>query len=261
MGVGDEIIAAGQAQRHFDATRQPSVILDKRGRPRWHEIWLYNPAIARVSELNDNHHLHTITNGPDARPYIIYPFTADTGWTFNTEFRARDHRARIYLTGAELDRGNYVRSRYGRYVLIEPWSKHENLRWPLRQWQALVDSLPRLTFVQHVHAASETVRLRGVHREPASFREACGLAKRAACYVRGESGMCHAAAALGVKQVTIWGGCMDWDVLGGYAKQVGVGVTRPFCGRYKPCGHCAATMAAISVDVVREALLAQLGVE
>ena len=86
----------------------------------------------------------------------------------------------------------------------------------------------------------------------------CCLLATAAIYVRGESGMCHAAAALGVTQVTIWGGCMDWTVLGGYPGQHAVGVSLPACGRYQPCTHCDAAMRAITPDWVAEKLRAAL---
>jgi len=256
VGFGDEIIAAGQAQHYYDTREERSVIVDLHGRPRWHPIWEGNPAIMRPTEKilpGDRR----ILNAPNARPYIVYPFTAESGWTFNQDFHCRDYVAKIHLTAPERSRGHYMRARYGPYVLIEPWSKHANLTWPLDHWQQLIDARPKITFVQHTHDQSPT--LRGVHREPATFREACGLVASARCYIRGESGMCHAAAALAAQQIPIGGGCMDWDVMGGYPGQVGVGVTPPFCGRYLPCDHCRATMAAITVETVLAAL-DQMGV-
>lgn len=152
-----------------------------------------------------------------------------------------------------------MRYRYGPYVLVDPWSKHENLRWPLSQWQQLIDARPDLTWVQHTYPGAPL--LDRVHHEPSlTFRDACGLVASAQVYIRGESGMCHATAALGRPQITLWGGCMNWDVLGGYPGQLGVGIQPPCCGRYKPCSHCAACMAAITVDEVLAAL-GQIGVE
>jgi len=252
-GYGDEIIAAGQAQRAFEQSKLPSRINGLNWIPRWHPIWEGNPAIARpdyTGMAND------ILNGPHCRPYIVYPFTADTGWTFNRTFHARDHVAKIYLTDDERQRAEWVCRTFGPYVLIEPWSKHMNLRWPLDHWQALIDSRPDLTFVQHTHADSP--ELRRTERVLATFREACALVERSALYIRGESGMCHAAAALGIPQVTIWGACMDWTVLGGYDKQLGLGVSDSPCGCYKPCAHCALAMAAISVEAVSHAIDVQL---
>ena len=259
MGYGDEILAAGQAQRWFDAYGASSVIVGQDDQPRWSEIWAGNPAILAPHEVLPAD--HRIVNGPHCRPYIIYPFTAATGWTFNRGFHARDHVAKIYLTADELHIGREVRQVYGPFVLIDPWSKHENLRWSLGRWQALIDSRPDLTFVQQVYDCVDPPRRQLEHVRPVltpSFRAACGLLASAALYVRGESGMCHAAAALGIPQVTIWGACMDWDVLGGYPKQLGVGVSTAPCGAFAPCAHCALAMAAISIARVSRAMDDQL---
>ncbi len=259
MGYGDEIIAAGQAQALFDSTGQPSVIVDHRGRPRWHPIWDGNPAIVHPDAANTRDGYWTVVNGPNCRPYIVYPFTPESGWTFNKTFRARKHVAKIYLTDAEIDFGLRVRKRYGPYVLIEPWSKHANLRWPMRKWTELVRQLSgRVTFVQHIHAGTTEI-VEGVQVERATFREACGLVQYARIYIRGESGMLHACAALGCRSIALWGGCMDWDVLGGYPGEIGLGVSDP-CGSWKPCDHCTECMNAISVEDVVGALV-EVGIE
>jgi len=261
MGVGDEILAAGQAQRWFTDHGEPSVIVGQDGLPRWHDIWQDNPVVyvPRAGEIAlprwyDRH--HQIVNGPHCRPYILYPFTEDSGWTFNPRFRARENIARIYLTGQEQALGLEIAKR-GPFILIDPWSKHPNLRWPLSYWQGLVDQLsPTMRIVQHVYTGAP--RLANVeYVETPSFRSACSVLLRASLYVRGESGMCHAAAALDVANVVIWGGCMDWQVMGGYPKQIGVGVSDP-CGSWRPCTHCKAAMHAISVDVVTHAVTTQL---
>lgn len=251
MGWGDEIVAAGQAQRLFDADPSTRIAVVGQDRiPRWHPIWEGNPILARPSDVARGEPVRTVLNGPGCRPYIIYPFSADTGWTFNTAFRCRDHVARIYLTPGELTRGDAMRRRHGPYVLIEPYTKHGNFCWPVNRWAELVEACPDLTFVQHTHA--DSVLVPGAIPEPASFREACGLVAACAVYIRSESGLCHAAAALGVRQVTIFGGCMDPDVMSGYPGQIVVadrGSGSP-CGRWHPCGHCLEAMARVTVAEV-----------
>jgi hypothetical protein len=244
MGYGDEILAAGQAQRYFDAYHEPVTLTDLHNRPRWHPIWDGNPAIVRPADVTAD--TPRICSAQNARPYIIYPFTAESGWTFDRRFRARDHIARIYLTEDERRLGASARKTFGDYVLVEPWSKHDNLRWPREHWQAFVDQNSHIRFVQHTHAGTDYVLSNVIPIETRTFREACGLLVHAHAYVRGESGMLHAAAALGVPAVAIWGNCMDWDVLGAYPTHIGVGVSPQLpCGSYLPCRHCARTMAAI----------------
>lgn len=255
MGAGDEILAAGMAQKMFE--RDPSrkvLILDRYNRPRWHEIWDGNPAIATLVEGRARHKVQVLKNASGCRPYIVYPFTAKTGWTFNKSFRARDYVAKLYLTDREKGRGVRARARYGQYVLIEPWTRHVNFKWALQRWNELVEAFPDVTFVQHTHKDSRPVSRAKV--EPATFREACGLLTGASAYVRSESGLCHASAALGIPTVTMWGGCMDADVLGGYPLRIDLvdrGPKSP-CGSWEPCKHCASIMQSLTVDTVAEAL-------
>jgi hypothetical protein len=256
MGYGDELLAAGQAQREYERSGRRSIILDCKGRPRpTHPIWQHNPAIIGPDEaFPAGQAINYITNGPGCRPYIVYPFTEHTGWTFNRSFAAREHVAKIYLTADELSIGERARQEYGPYVLVEPWSKHANLRWPWRYWLRLIDSRQDITFVQHTHAGTDYY-LEGARLvRTSTFREACGLLSAASVYIRGESGMLHAAAALGVPAVAIWGECMDWDVLGGYSTHVGVGIGQAPCGSYRPCTHCDAVMEGILPTAVSPAL-------
>jgi len=253
MGWGDEVVAAGQAQRRYDADPSTRIaITDLTGKVRWHPIWDGNPILATPMDVANGEPVRFVMSAPNCRPYIVYPFSVDTGWTFNREFKCREHRARIYLTPSERWRGADALERYGSYVLIEPYTKHDNFRWPIARWAELVAACPDLTFVQHTHA--DSVLIPGVtHFEQATFREACGLLTAASAYVRSESGLCHAAAALGVPQVTLFGGCMDPEVMAGYPGQEVIcddGPESP-CGSWKPCRHCVDAMDRIDVaDVV-----------
>lgn len=255
MGWGDELVAAGQAQRLYDT--DPSVrvgIYGRDGWSRWHATWDGNPIIATPDEIARGEQVQKLVSGPDCRPYIVYPFSEDTGWTFNTAFKCREYPARIYLTETERARGTQARATYGPYVLIEPYTKHVNFRWPLDRWNAVIAACPDLTFVQHMHA--DSVKCFGAYPEPATFREACGLIASAEAYIRSESGLCHAAAAFGIPQVTLFGGCMDADVMGGHPRQtclVDRGPGSP-CGRWHPCDHCRIAMEQITVEQVVQAL-------
>src|SRR5262252_6764251 len=260
MGWGDEIVAAGQAQRLYD--EDPSTRIAIRGAEgvaRWHPIWDGNPILATPDEVRRGESVRWVTNGPNARPYIQYPFTKQSGWTFSKTFRCRDHIARLHLTPAELARGWDVRADVGPYVLIEPFTKHENFRWSLTRWTSLVAQCPDLTFVQHTHAES-FLPIPGARHVAASFREACGLIAASRCYVRSESGLCHAAAALGIPQVTLFGGCMDAEVMGDYPGQTCVvdHAEGSPCGSWELCAHCTAAMDRISVEMVIAALRARL---
>jgi len=267
MGYGDEILAAGQAQRLYDADGSRVLIVDIARKPRWHPIWEGNPVIVRPSELESlGGNYRVLQNAGHCRPYILYPFTVDTGWRFNKAFRARDNIAKIYLTDVELQLGYDLQAQYGPYFVVEPFTKHDNLRWPIEHWRILTRALrrefPEITLIQHVHPDTPEI-LPAVRPAQATFRDACGIVNRAALYIRSESGMCHAAAALGVYQVTIWGGCMDWNVLGGYPKQLGIldeSLGSP-CGCWRACNHCHQILQSITPEAVVEAVRQQLEVQ
>ncbi len=261
MGWGDEVLAAGEAQRLFDTEPGPRVaIIDQRGKVRWHPIWQGNPILATPEDVARGEPVRKLMNAPGARPYIVYPFTEETGWTFNKSFRCRDHIAKIYLTPAEEAIGSATLDAFGPYVLIEPFTKHVNFRWPMERWAAVVDACPDLQFVQHVH--SDSALLPGVRAVHATFREACGLARWSSLYVRSESGMCHAAAALEARQVTLFGGCMDPDVMAFYPGQTVLADRRPKspCGSWRRCPHCVEAMNRITVDDVALAIRVRLTV-
>jgi len=240
-----------------DPRHRRVAILDRHNEPRWHPIWQGNPVIAPPAAVASGEDVQRLVNGPDARPYIVYPFTEYTGWTFNTAFHARENRATIYLTLEELQIGLTAIETYGQFVLIEPWSKHPNLTWPFAHWTALVAERSDLTFIQHIHKDSKLVP--GIRTAiDATFRQACALVAVAEVYVRGESGMLHAAAALNTPSVAIWGGCMDWDVLGDYPLEYGLGIAPPYCGKWFACEHCTKLMSGITVEMVSDAIDRQM---
>jgi len=91
------------------------------------------------------------------------------------------------------------------------------------------------------------------------FRLACAVLARARAYVGHEGGLHHAAAALGIPGVVIFGGFTPVE-LTGYAIHHNLGVSlAAACGMRMPCAHCAAAMADITPERVLRELAAVLG--
>jgi len=259
MGHGDALIAAGQAQTFYDSdpTWGPIVMLDGDQGPRWNAVWAGNPAIwVPGSSRLAHRHLKT---GRGYLPYLRYPYSTATGWRF-TDYRVRDHRPRLYLTSTEMALGDHLVDLLGRYVILEPTAlrKHVNRRparafWELLRLQ-LKATLQNAPIVQLIHAEAEYLRgtIPAVHHD---FRSACGLLDGAALLITSEGGLAHAAAALHVPAVVLWGGNIACDNLG-YPEHVNIVDPSPMtpCGRLVACDHCAAGWAAL--DPVAVALLA-----
>jgi len=220
VGYGDEIMVTGEARRRQEAG---------------------DPRIATPEAVARGLPVQTIVNGPGCRPYIDYGRTTATRWAY------RDWRA----TPGELY--DIERRKPRDYVIVEPHIKAKaspNKDWGWARWQALVGRLD-LDWVQL--GPPSTRLLDGVrHIETATFLAACRALTGARAAVLPEGGLHHAAAALGVPAVVIFG-AMTSPANTGYDLHVNLyepaGGASP-CGMRVPCGHCARAMAGIEPETV-----------
>lgn len=264
MGWGDEILASGEA-RHAqkqDPQHRRVQILDRNDRPRWHVLWERNPRIARPEERGD---FIRIYHAAFHRPYIdwdrmrrefaeIHP-----GRKFRTK-NIRDRRLPWRFTGAKCRRGELpgiTRLPKGDYVVVEPHHKsiQVNRDWGWAKWQAVVDALPEIDWVQI--NPRKTPILKGVRHIPAAtFPEACTLLSGARAYVGLEGGLYHAASALGLKGVGLFGGYIS-PANQGYDDFVNLyepmGGESP-CGQRVACPHCQEAMRRISPERMIEGI-------
>lgn len=243
MGIGDEIMAAGQAQALSRRLGEPVLIVDKHGAPRWHEVWAGNPYIAKQAGPR-------LTNGPGHRPYLE---SLNSEVAKFTRWRARDEPGSIYLTEPEKRLGQQLREALGEYVVIEPSLSpiaNPNKQWG--QWQALVDANPRITFVQF---QGSTILDRVHVQKTGTFRAACSLLLAAKISILPEGGLHHACAALDRPAIVIFGGHTSPETTG-YPGHVNLYPDMPDspCGRWKPCPHCKEAMRRITVEQVSDCL-------
>lgn len=242
MGIGDEIMASGHALAEHRRTGKRVQILDVAGRPRFDVMWHGLPWIAQPHERGD---FAQVSNGPQCRPYIAYPFGREIGQRF-TAWRARDHVGAIALTPAEQREARALTTglgRAGEFFVIEPTldpKSNPNKQWGADNWAELAGRMlaADLTVVQ---LGPQPVRVAPGVRfiRTRSFRLAAAVLARAAGAVLPEGGMHHAAGALGVPAVVLFGGHISPQTTG-YVTHVNLadfGEGSP-CGRWQPCGHC-----------------------
>lgn len=239
MGWGDELMASGQARVLHERTGRKVQVVDRHGERRWSPIWEGNPKIARPS---DSGKFETVVNAPGTRPY--HSGKLEDRWVYNPTFRA--DVGEIYFTEAERD----FASRYQPQVVVEPNLKKKaspNKDWGWERWLAFAGmALERGMGLVQLGPAG-TRRLPGVALiETPSFRHACAVLANAGAYVGHEGGLHHAAAALHIPGVVIFGGFTPVE-LTGYPihRNFGVGIGGA-CGMRRPCAHCAREMAAIT---------------
>jgi hypothetical protein len=280
MGFGDEIMAAGEALRAqlrdppslYELPRtgpRPVAILDRRGGARWHAVWEGNPRIARPEQVAAGLDVQHIVNGPGCRPYLLSE--SRERYVFNADFRAQP--GEIYLNDAELA----FAAGYAGGVVVEPFIKSTaspNKNWGWARWQALVRlglrRRPDLEWWQlgHDGPGPGTRWLEGVRpivtaQGPGGFRQACAVLAKAEAAVLPEGGLHHAAAALGVPAVVIFGGFIA-PAITGYGGHINLAAPhaglapRQSCGLRLPCRGCAETMAAVTPEEVAANLEALL---
>lgn len=249
MGIGDELMAAGQARAIWLQHGSRVEIIDTAGRRRWHPMWEGLPYIVKPADRGTAHKV--ICNAPGHRPYIAGK--TDERWTWK---RFTPTPAEIVFTPAERKAVEWAATLEQRYVVIEPNLKPRaspNKDWGFARYQAVVDGGDAyLPFVQVGAAGART--LRGVKRvQTADFRAACAVLAHARAYIGPEGGLHHAAAALGVPAIVIFGGYISPEQTG-YGEHVNLFTGRRPCGMRIACAHCVKAMAEITPDAVLEAL-------
>lgn len=288
MGMGDEILVTGEARR-LQEERGPErqvLVTDHAGNPRWHPLWACNPRICEpefirhVPGQKGGRNLYRrphkpvieLSNSSGNRPYVDWQrmrqdfARACPGQAFTTK-----PQKLLKLLGPE--RIKEVPWRFTRYpvrkgelfierlaqhghAIIEPFNKpaSPNRDWGWQRYQAVVDATPGIRWLQINRTGSRI--LRRVRHEPAdTFIAACRTLSGAAFYLGPEGGLYHAAVALGVPAIAIFGGYIPASQ--GYDDAVNfyedMGGESP-CGQRMSCEHCERAMDLITVERVVEAV-------
>lgn len=241
MGWGDEIMVTGLARRLQERDPRPVRVLDKRGRRRWNPIWIGNP---RLAPLDHRGPMQTLTNGPGRRPYIERETPQRwiwRDWICPVGEIVLDERE-IAFGAAHADR-----------VLVEPGLKpgaSPNKDWGRARWAELARRLACEGHRVAQFALPSTSALPGV--EPiacANFRQACAVLSAARLAVLPEGGLHHAAAALAVPSVVLFGGYISPRQTG-YLHQVNLFTGGMPCGMRTRCRHCEDAMNRITVEEI-----------
>lgn len=243
MGIGDELMAAGEAQRRAAGTARRFLLIDKFGVAAWHNVWEGHPHIAQPGKPYDEP-LECFVNGK--RPYIA-------------EIKPEQYTFRAYTPmPALLTLGRQAQAfaaRTAGAIVFNPMVKRrasQNKAWGYERWRELVRLVRGVRWVQLLEPGAPSIR----GAEPMiaqSFLDACGALKGARLAVLQEGGLHHAAAAVGTPAIVIRGGFISPRVTG-YAGQFDFYVADaryPFgCGMRTQCLHCADAMASITPAAV-----------
>ena len=261
MGFGDEIIGSGLARGAHARGKQ--IAFGDGHKINWSgwcsEIYEGNPNVARpgqeqltnlewVNFRKGNRVYSTLS--PDRSRYVWnYKWRMVPGEFFFSE--AEKALAATFAPG---------------FIVIEPnlpWHKScaVNKDWGEAKYTELGRRLllQGHRLVQFKHKEARRFIAGADIVELPRFRQAIAVLSRAAAYVGAEGGMMHAAAAVGVKGVVLFGG---WSppLVCNLPSNIAVASANSgeACGSLHTCKHCQQAMASISVDQVKDAVMRQL---
>ncbi len=246
MGFGDTLMAMGEAKALHKKTGSPVMLIDRYGRPQKSDLFDGVSYLTRSLAGHGGGHVHRMLNCGGHRPYIAAK--APERWTWRPY---QPKPAGLVYTPQELAFAECERGR----VLIEPHTKavgHSNKAWLWDRWQAVVDSMRDVRFVQVGPVGTQW--LDGVDRMPTStFRQALAVQSVCRAYVGTEGGLMHGAAANRTPAVVLWSEFIDPSITG-YASMTNLRHAGKACGSRLDCPGCKKSMLAISVDEVVQSL-------
>lgn len=251
MGFGDELMVTGQAKASQQRVNLPVVVFDRNGKIRMHELWYRNPRITHTWDRKSP--VSIINNGPGVRPYI--ESKTESRWTWkNFECTPGE----IFFYEAEKQAALQFPSDG---IVIEPGVKQKaspNKDWGWDRWQAFAVRARRSGLRLIQLGPSGTRILNGVeHYLTNTFREACAALARSRAAVLHEGGLHHAAAAVNVNAVVIYGGFIS-PLQTGYQTHRNLFTGGEACGMRYTCKHCAKAMAEITPELLEVSLMGVL---
>lgn len=262
MGIGDNIMATGLARGAKERGRR--VALGDGTRIIWDGnseiVFRGNPNLARPGEERSPdidwvsfYKGNRLYNRQDAKNkrWIWEPFRPKPG-----EF---------FLSRAERD---IAEATEPGFILVEPnvpWQKGcaPNKDWGFEKYQEVVNQLStEYSVCQFAPRSPKDRVLAGAYVFPAGdFRTAVARLSRAALYIGTEGGLHHAAAAVNIDAVVIFGGFVA-PFATGYEYHENLTGGADACGNYElACPHCRQALDAISVDEVVEAAKGKLNAQ
>ena len=249
MGIGDEIMCTGHVREMF-ARDQRKVRLDY-GKRIWSEIFENNHKIAGLDEVGDFQVYRARVNG--LRPYASVKTT--TQWTWRDDYKPPV--GEIFFERYEIRWAERLQPN----IVIEPNTKKlasPNKDWGWERWQELVRLINQGGLGATQLGPMGTKRISGAEFiETRTFRHAAAALARAKAAVLPEGGLHHAAAAVGVRSVVIYGGYISPQQTG-YDMHVNLFTGGAPCGWRTKCRHCVDAMAKIEPAEVFEKLKALL---
>lgn len=248
MGYGDDIMATAEARELKLKNPRAKILVGDGIKEYESPIFENNPNISRLKDVQPRDQVIWLKNYYGCRPYIDY-----TRSDFSYRVFFKDYKARP----GDLDIPNAIQSEVDfllktefekkLLVMIEPnVAMRPNKDWGLYNWQAVVNGLRNnFDFLQPSYPGAAL--LEGVTPVATkTFLHGCALLKRSSFFLGAEGGLHHAAAALGIRAIVLFGGRIHPSITG-YDHHINIYVedSESPCGMFAPCEHCRRCMDKI----------------
>lgn len=242
MGIGDDIIATSMARGA--ASRGELIAFGDGKRVIWgpHSEMIFrgNPNIARPGQERDQR-VRWCNYYKGCR---IYNSPGSGKWVWNYGFKVEP--GEIFLEDGE------VYPHDDRRVIVEPnlpgKTNSKNKEWPASRWLDLVGCLTARGWRVRQFGYGGCIKVAPEIRT-STFREAAGALKTSRLAILTEGGLHHAAAAVGLPAVVLFGGFAPPDILG-YDTHTNLTGGAEACGSFCRCQHCVDAMSRITVSEV-----------
>jgi ADP-heptose:LPS heptosyltransferase len=252
MGLGDAIMATAQARKAKRENPDAHVIVGDGQTQHWSPVFDNNPNIT-PPESFDRAKAFWIRNHAGNRPYIDYRRTTPTNIVYREDFAPEP--GEFFPNRVDTDFADQKLGDRKGFVVIEPHTKGSfsgNKEWLPERWEAVAEGLKDRGVVQVGPGQKRALRASERIVTP-SFRWALAVLSRASLLITTDGALHHAAAALHVPAVVLWGARTHPTILG-YPQHrnlyTGHGES---CGSIAPCSHCRDAMKRITVEMVLEA--------
>jgi len=242
MGIGDAIMTSATIRKAHAKYPNRPICVGPGSHAIWDDVWQNLPVSKEI--VPDAVWIHDYGKH---RPYIDYEQGDDDHFVYRQDFKAEP--GWIILSEAE----QKFRTKAEGYIYLEPTVKGSfsgNKDWGFLNWQQVVDEFRPNTFLQgRGHRLDRCMQV-----ETPTFRHALSLLAKAKLFVGTDGALHHAAAALGIPAVVVWGGVASPKNLG-YDTHINLWTGSKPCGSHNPCPHCRIALAGITPRMVCAAIM------
>lgn len=169
--------------------------------------------------------------------------------------RFKAYPGSIFFSEEENSKINHLKKKYGDHILINTLSASTNKDWGIANWSEFVKQISSRH--KMIHPSKSKIDSLPFY-ETKSFRDLLMLISSVKAVVTTEGGVHHAAAALGIPAVVLFGGRMNVEMMG-YQDHLNISInmgrTPCHCRSGASCEYCEKCWRNLSPLMVYESFL------